>query len=196
MDRTMRYMSLTAALAAGVAFAAGSANAETRMQQGISPQAAPVTDVQQYSYTYDRQVPMLNNTAHPDTAIRHYEQKPVVINPTGIRYMSGGIGADEQVRFESARSDYPVKVVFADARGAYLSSVDVNIADASGDTVLAMRTDGPILLLDLDPGTYTLSANENGQMLKQKLTVAEAPKNYTLHFVAQGPQDYSMNTSE
>jgi hypothetical protein len=118
------------------------------------------------------------------------------LNPQGIDYMSGGIGADEQQRFEAARADYPVRVVFANDNGAYLSDVDVSLTDARGEIVLDIHTDGPILLLRPEPGTYTLSANENGQVKRQTITVGNAPKNYTLHFKANGPQDYSMQAGD
>lgn len=115
-----------------------------------------------------------------------------VENPGNIRFMTGGIGQDEQARFAAAQSEYPVRMVFANTNGAYLSNVHVTVADASGQQLLALQTEGPMLLMDLEPGSYTVTASENGNTNSQRLTVSQIPRSYTVHFRTDAPRDYSL----
>jgi hypothetical protein len=207
--------SFTTIILAGAASALVSASAafaaEPYQTQGaqLQPQTQPV--YVEYQSTYTRTERPVAPTAIDSARVYDHDMAtattmPVqpqeqiaatVINPNGIRYISGGIGADEQARIEAAQAQYPVKLVFADSNGAYMSNVDVTVSNAStGETVLGLQTDGPILLMDLKPGNYTVKANDKGQVKTQQLTVSDARKTYTMHFKASGPQDYSMTTGE
>lgn len=164
---------------------------------GSAALAAPVTDnTPMYDmYESDAETATTAPVAPQTTA----QQAPSVTNPGDIRYMSGGIGADEQALFAVAQSEYPVKLVFADSHGAYMSDVEVTVMDKSGATVLALQTEGPILLMDLQPGNYAVQAKnkDNGQVKTQNIYVSDKTnKSYTLHFKATGQQDYGMKTVE
>lgn len=67
---------------------------------------------------------------------------------------NGGITLDER---ESA-PDTGTKLEFFVTTGSYLSDVSVNVKDADGRDVVDTVTDGPWLILDLAPGTYTVQA--------------------------------------
>lgn len=167
----------------------------------IQPQTAPVVVQQEYTYTRtEREVPVVAHgtyeregaTVAPSKPLRAEPQAEV--NPHGIRFMSGGVGADEQARFKAAEAEYPVKFVFASSGGAFMSDVNVTVTDKAGETVLGMMTDGPILLMDLEPGSYTVKADDHGQVQTRDITVSDSSnKTYTLHFKAMSPQDYSLN---
>lgn len=171
----------------------------------LQPQTAPVVVGQEYTYT---RIERPTEAAIP--RYDSYERQPVTpmpqnntlrtapqpeVNPNGIRYMSGGVGADEQARFRAAEAEYPVKLVFANSNGAFMSNLDITVTDRSGNRVLGMTTDGPILLMDLEPGSYNVKADGQGQTQTRTITVPDnGIRTYTLHFKATGPQDYSMNT--
>lgn len=121
---------------------------------------------------------------------REMDQQMAVNNPGNIRFMSGGIGEEEREQFKSAEADFPVKLSFANRNGAFLSNVDVSITDRTGQTVLGLRTQGPILLVDLKPGDYVVEARDNGEVISRDITVSSSPRSYTVHFKA-GAQDYS-----
>lgn len=195
--------SLTVSLLAGAAavLVSGSAvHAQTYVSQGnaIEPQT-PIYTSEEYTYTRTERpaVPVVNTTRMQDSremgAVTATPER-LVENPNGIRYLSGGIGGDEQERFKAAESEYPVKVVFANSNGAYMSNVDISVTDKSGATILSMKTNGPILLLDLDPGSYTIKATDQGQVKTQNITVSDtaATKTYTVHFKTTDAQGYSM----
>lgn len=86
--------------------------------------------------------------------------------------ISGGIGNDGIAAMESMQSAYKVKVVFTGNRGMYLADVDVDIRDRAGNIVVNTTTQGPVLLADLAPGAYTLTAQLDGVIRQQKIIVS------------------------
>lgn len=102
-------------------------------------------------------------------------------NPNNIRFLSGGVGADEQAEMKAAEADYPLKVTFASPDGAFLSDVQVDIKDAKGIDILSLLTDGPILLVDLKPGSYTLTASNGSQMKEHSFTL-KGKHAFAIHF--------------
>ena len=94
---------------------------------------------------------------------------PQVQSNGGVDYVSGGIGKDEADALRRQSVDYPLTLEFASSQGrtasgdaAYVADVDVSITDAGGRQVLATRSGGPLLLVRLPPGEYTVVAEWNG----------------------------------
>lgn len=104
-----------------------------------------------------------------------------LLNPGNIRFLSGGVGHDEQQRLAAAESDYPLKVTFARADGSFVSDVRVAFADEKGNEVLQIVTDGPILLVDLKPGAYTITATDGADTKEQKFTLGKKHA-FAIHF--------------
>lgn len=91
---------------------------------------------------------------------------PEVKTQNGINYLSGGVGLDEAQAVESAAADYSLMLTFAIQKsGDYLAYVNVKIADKSGETVLDTVADGPMLLVQLPPGQYKISAVSNDRQV-------------------------------
>lgn len=195
------FMMMLMAGAAGVVLSGTAMAAPMQSMQGTQmyPQAEPVI-TERYTYTRTEIVPAptameheaLDNDAYYQAANlgTRTNMAAGVVNPDNIRYLSGGIGQDEQRLMKEAESGYSAKVVFADSHGAYLSDVDVTVRDSVGNTVLGLRTDGPVLLLDLKPGTYVLTADDGKEVKTQKLDVSGGMRSHTLHFKADKPLGY------
>lgn len=196
--------------AAGVLLSGSAAYADSYAGQRtmIQPQTAPVQIYQESTYTrterpathaaaaMDANHQAVHHGMHTATTTTQSAPKVAEVNPTGLRYMSGGVGADEQMRIEAAQSEYPVKMTFANTNGAYVSNVDVDVMNSAGEIVLGLQTDGPILLMDLEPGKYTVKANDNGEVKTQNITVSGVSKSYNVRFKTNEPQDYSMSVAE
>ncbi|THD05694.1 hypothetical protein B1810_01245 [Panacagrimonas perspica] len=92
-----------------------------------------------------------------------------------VVYLSGGIGKDETAAIKATTSRYALTLLFATTGGggrdAFLASVPVKIADASGKVVLDAVTDGPYLLVNLAPGKYQVSASLDGVERKTSVTL-------------------------
>lgn len=80
-------------------------------------------------------------------------------DPVAVR--SGGVGDDEIAELNRAAPDYSTKLLaVASGSGAYLAGVDVVVRRLPGrDLVLEHTTDGPILLAQLPPGRYEVTAS-------------------------------------
>lgn len=102
-------------------------------------------------------------------------------NPSNIRFLSGGVGADEQQRLKAAEADYPLKITFAREDGSFVSDVRVDFTDAKGGEVLKLVTDGPILLVDLKPGSYIVTATDGADTKEQKFTLGNKHA-FAIHF--------------
>lgn len=77
-----------------------------------------------------------------------------------IPVRSGGVTTEEFAALNQEAGNYSLKLVMA-ARGsgAYLADVDVSVASlATGEVVLAHRSEGPLLLAALPPGRYRVTA--------------------------------------
>jgi len=90
----------------------------------------------------------------------------------GVTYLSGGIGKDESSALKKEAKDYPLSMVFdAGKKDAYLSNVDVTIKNHAGKTVLDTVANGPIMLVKVPAGKYTISAEEHGKTLRKTAQV-------------------------
>jgi hypothetical protein len=91
------------------------------------------------------------------------EALPEAQTQNGITYLSGGIGLDESEAMKAAAKDYTLMITCSvQPTGKYLANVKVNIADKSGSPVLETVIDGPMLLVQLAPGQYRISAENDG----------------------------------
>ncbi|MDX1604581.1 MAG: hypothetical protein R3202_00230 [Candidatus Competibacterales bacterium] len=80
----------------------------------------------------------------------------------GTRYVTGGVGNDEQRAVKDLGTKFKLEVLLALKEGAYLADVPVRIVDEQGNTVLDVVARGPYLFADLAPGTYTVEATYEG----------------------------------
>jgi hypothetical protein len=87
--------------------------------------------------------------------------------------ISGGIGNDDVKDLQSKEAGYSLKIIFAGKDGAFLSDIDVKIEDVSGKTIGSMVTEGPILLVKLKAGRYTLRATLNGKENIHKIAIGK-----------------------
>lgn len=107
---------------------------------------------------------------------------PAMKSQGTVQYVCGGIGSDESTAMRAAMKDHPLSLLFARADGAYLAEVAVTIKDANGATALAMRASGPVCLIDLPAGRYTIEAATEGVTKNQNVTVGSGPKTADFRF--------------
>jgi len=90
-----------------------------------------------------------------------WAQAPVpATSPSGIQYVSGGVGLDEREAMQAQKDLYSVSLATALKRsGEYLSGVQIRILDARSRAVLVDHTmDGPWFFAALEPGQYEVEA--------------------------------------
>lgn len=92
-------------------------------------------------------------------------------------YLSGGTGADERQELLAKEGEFNLKIVTADTSGDYLANVQIAIESAKRERVLEAKMEGPILLVKLAPGTYTIRATSSKKTQTRSVTVpAQGPR--------------------
>jgi len=111
---------------------------------------------------------------------------PEMKTQNGISFLSGGIGLDESESMKAAAKDYTLMLTCSiQPTGQYLSDVKVIITDKSGSPVLDTVTDGPILLVQLAPGQYRISADRDGNIMNRNVDIgSEHPTRVDLSWPA------------
>jgi hypothetical protein len=89
----------------------------------------------------------------------------------GVQVLTGGVGEGGMDAMKQQEQGYSFKAVYSGQRGIYLSRVNAEIIDSSGQQVVNVVTDGPVLLATLPPGSYTLrsSIGEHEKVSKFKV---------------------------
>lgn len=97
---------------------------------------------------------------------------PAAQTQGGIKYVNGGVGEDEAAAMKAEAPHYPLSIIFSAGKdGEYLANVKLSIRDAAGKELLSTAA-GPITLVQLPAGTYALSAERNGALLKRTVHVS------------------------
>ena len=91
----------------------------------------------------------------------------------GWPYLAGGFGLEEREELARARNDYRLRIsTAASAGGAYVANARLRIADGSGRVLFDREIPGPILLIDLAPGRYTVRGILNGETVQTETLIA------------------------
>ena len=90
--------------------------------------------------------------------------------PSGLMYVSGGVGTEAVELLKLIEKDFNLKMVFADKAGKYLSEVKVTITDSG--VLLDAVTEGPLLMAKLPAGGYRIDATFDGRSERQNVAVS------------------------
>ncbi|WP_295854297.1 carboxypeptidase-like regulatory domain-containing protein [uncultured Xylophilus sp.] len=105
------------------------------------------------------------------------------LQPQGAgRWVCGGIGSDESTAFRAAMKQHPLSLLFARASGDYLADVQVTVKNAQGADALSGTARGPVCLIDLPAGRYTVEATVEGKTQRHTVTVGGTPATADFRF--------------
>lgn len=105
--------------------------------------------------------------------------EPVTDN--GVTYLCGGIGLDESERLKREARNYDLMLTFVARDGSYLADVNIDISDARGQSLLKLRCDAPMMLIELPKsGTYHVRAETGGHMLTRTVQVGTSQQGKAL----------------
>lgn len=130
------------------------------------------SSIQQYTAEPVYQSPYSRPDYDPNADIILLEPKET---GGGITYVSGGVGDAEFAAITQMESNFTTKFMFIGEGGIYLSSVSINIANADGTPILNTVTDGPVLLINLAPGKYTIQVSSGGISETKKVRLGKGP---------------------
>ena len=93
-------------------------------------------------------------------------------SPTGIAYMTGGIGEEEVAVMKREAKKFTLNLLFSEGVvGRWVTDVNVNIYDEASQLVFRIVAAKNVLYMNLPAGTYTILANNAGNKLRQKVTL-------------------------
>ena len=107
---------------------------------------------------------------------------PAMKGDGAMRWVCGGIGSDESTAMRGAMKSHPLSLLFARKDGAYLADVEVRIQATAGAPALTLRANGPVCLVDLPAGRYTVEAATEGMTQKRDVTLGTAPQTVDIRF--------------
>ncbi|MCE7505392.1 carboxypeptidase regulatory-like domain-containing protein [Polynucleobacter sp. IMCC30063] len=104
-------------------------------------------------------------------------QLPDARTINGIRFITGGIGSDVSKAMQAEAKQWPLLLEFSQADGqakpAWVAGVKVVISDAKNAPLLETVCDGPLMLVKLPPGSYSIAAFYNGMAQNRTLVIAK-----------------------
>lgn len=102
-----------------------------------------------------------------------------------IAWMSGGVGDEERGEMLGVAANYNVHLVFSEQRGAYLANVPFSVGRPDGSEIHSGISDGPLLYLQLPPGSYRVSAQINDVWQSKRIRVNQGGRITRLSFIAR-----------
>ena len=98
------------------------------------------------------------------------------------RYRCGGVGSDDSDAIRAQMKEHPLSLLFARPGGSYLADIEVSIQGPANVQPLNFRANGPVCLIDLPAGNYTVHATSGGVTKKESIIVGAGPKTLDFRF--------------
>lgn len=101
-----------------------------------------------------------------------------------VKFITGGVGAESMAQINAEEANYNFKLMMVRSKsGEYLSKVNVVITDAAGNTQLQTITEGPVLLAQLEPGRYIVTATDvHKHSITKNLDIKKSKTEETFRF--------------
>lgn len=97
-------------------------------------------------------------------------------NYQGIQYISGGIGSEESDAILELGKKWPLTLEFSQnhqQRPLWVADVAVKITNQKRKVIFSTISEGPILLINLEPGSYEMDFIFENRPLKRKVKIEE-----------------------
>ena len=102
-------------------------------------------------------------------------QIPQTQRSNDLAFISGGIGDDEYQAIEAESKRWPIMLQFSklepNGRGEWVSEVQVSILNTNKMEVFRAISNGPLMLIDLRPGTYQLITSYDDSVQKRLIVI-------------------------
>ncbi len=113
------------------------------------------------------------NPATPAPTVQH--------SPDGTEYLNGGGGDEERAAMAARQREFPFKVVLSGAGGEFVVADTLSVSTPQGE-LLAIRDAGPIVMIKLRPGQYTLEATWRGKTERRLVRMATSAQTLEWRF--------------
>jgi hypothetical protein len=94
----------------------------------------------------------------------------------GVPFISGGVTREEEDAVKRAAQEWPLEIVFDEQDGKAdrtLDDMPVTITDASGRVVFDGISRGPVMLVKLPKGSYTVTTKWDAWTFERRATIGD-----------------------
>lgn len=113
-------------------------------------------------------------------------QQVQVQQSNGVPYLSGGAGIQERNQMRAMEGQFPLQIEFSGKAGEYGVAKQVRVFNGSGQ-VVAIPDAGPLVMVQLPPGRYTVEADFDGSV--QRRTVDVGRGGHVVHWATAAVSD-------
>ena len=104
-----------------------------------------------------------------------FAQLPAAKISNGISHVSGGIGDDEEMQIRRAAKEFGLLLEFTEVErgkthGHWSSDVNVTVKQGAV-TLFTAQADGPLMAVQLKPGSYVVEAERTGVKFTRRVEV-------------------------
>lgn len=100
---------------------------------------------------------------------------------SGTEYLNGGSGEEERAAMAARQTEFPFKVVMSAAGGEFVVADKLTVSTPQGE-LLEIRDAGPIVMIKLRPGQYTLVATWQGKTERRSVRLAASAQTLQWRF--------------
>jgi len=102
---------------------------------------------------------------------------PQVRQTGNVEYMNGGAGEEARQAMDAKKGQFSLHNVFSGKGGEYVVARKVTIRPDGAPAAAPITIDnaGPILMVSLPPGSYTVEADVDGKMQRKTVKLAGQP---------------------
>ena len=91
-------------------------------------------------------------------------------------YLNGGFGKEQADLMRDMSPQFPVRMTFTQHNGThntdeFIADVRLTVTDGAGQTVVNLASQGPIFLLRLPPGSYSVEAEHRGEVKTRRFDI-------------------------
>lgn len=113
-------------------------------------------------------------------------QVPPTKSVNGVDFIMGGVGSDESQAMLAESKWWPLTIEFSEHTtdgDVWISDARVRIVNAAEQTVFDQVCDGPLLLVNVPPGSYTIAAQHKTSIKVQKIQLVKGqPRRISVHW--------------
>ena len=103
-----------------------------------------------------------------------FAQIPATQHSYGISYISGGVGEEESVAILAEAKQWPLLLELSqieNGRGVWIFGAQIKLINKQQKVIFNAQADGPYMLINLEPGDYSIEASYQGVEQKRTLNV-------------------------
>ena len=109
----------------------------------------------------------------------------------GVPFISGGVTPEEEAAVKRESQEWPLEIVFDEHDGKHqrtLEDMPVTITDASGKVVFDGISRGPVMLVKLPKGSYTVTTKWDAWTFSRPVTIGDDRDRVVFEWKRDGPR--------